>query len=170
MIDILAGTWKSQGNGMIFLKLLKSLYDNERCSQGNRLHLLGLTRKRQLLENYEKILPQIVPALNFAVPEGKIQDPNSSFTRKEVDTSLYPALIISAQNTFQLDEIVAVDHTGNLLGGRRKIFYGIVREIIQRDNEALYKVSTHCAKGVWSDHLIVSAIMLGKIPKSQLDT
>lgn len=168
IIETLVTIWKNKGDDTTFLNLLGNLYNNELCSQGNRLHLLGLTKKGLLLEKYQKDLIKFVPHINPSTSVGKIHNENSPFELKEVPPNLYPSLIISPENTFQVGEIVAIDHKGNLIGGRKKLFLGYVREIIKQNGETYYTVSTQRYQGNWIERLVVSPIMLGKIPKSAM--
>lgn len=158
--------WTKQSDDKTLLNLFKTLYDDPKCSNGNRLHLLMLANRRGPLEKYKEKLIKFLPPSNLPTPEVKVFDVNSPFELKKVDPSLYSALLISPNNTFQMGELVAIDHEGNLIGKRKQLFYGVVLSIVQKDGKTLYKVSLDSNFRMFD--LIVSPFMLGKIPKSEI--
>ncbi len=164
IIYTLVDAWKNMDDEETILKLLEALYHHPRLSNANRLHLLGLANQGKILEHYQESLLALTPALSSPIPDGKILPMDTPHKRAEVAGKLDSAIVISKDNTFKLGELVAVDHRGNLIGGRQKLFYGIVRDIYDQAGNKLYHVYTHCHEGVWIDGLILSAGMIGKIP------
>jgi hypothetical protein len=170
IIFVLIEAWHKQNQEQIFLELLKSLYQHTRCNQTNRLHIASLSTKGGLLEKFQAQIFTWNPALKGSVREGKLLESDNHFQRRYLETELFSSLIISQQNTFQKREIVAIDHKGSLIGPRKKLWYGVVREIREKNGILQYRVYGQYVRDTqtWIDGAWLTAGMIGKISKEHL--
>jgi hypothetical protein len=170
VLFVLIDTWKKQKDDAILINLLEFVYKDRSCSKANALYIAGLAREGKPLEAYKSQIFSWNPPLEKPIPAVKQLSLQESFERKEVDKSLFQFLIVSQNNTFQHNEIVAVSHKGNLAGDRQKLFYGVIRGEKEEQGQRSCRVFTHCCKGngIWLDDVWLLSGMIGKIPSWQL--
>lgn len=177
IIATLIEAWKEQGEAVLedrngdnktFIDLLKALYQHHLCNPANKIHIASLANKGGIIAGYENEIASWNPPLKGESQDGIILALESSFKREPVDNHIIPKLIISGDNTFKIGEIVAVGHKGSLIGKRKKLWYGVVREITEiPEGRNLYRVYTQLhqreGKKCWIYDDLATPGELGKI-------
>lgn len=134
-----------------------------------KLHLARAANREPLtpFKDFNAFISGLNPKV-VAHSEGFQLAEDSPFSRSVVDGDVRSYLSVSPSHQFKEGELVVISHTGNLTPGRRRLMYGVVKQVVQDgDKPAKYKVYTHLHvrddKKTWIDSATLQSHMIAKI-------